>query len=169
MRYITRPRIAFLVYLSLVIAFLAASTTAHGDTALAMMFLAFFFESICFPTIVALGIRGLGRHTKRGSGLIVGGVCGGAVVPPILGTAADAKGTALAMVVPVCFQIAAWTYAMAVNFVPSYRIPADALGESVIGMDRDQEREKDEESGALGHGMHHEGEAMGTNSDAEKK
>lgn len=50
-----------------------------------MLSLTLFFESVCFPTIVALGIRGIGRHTKRGSGLIVAGVSGGAVVPPILG------------------------------------------------------------------------------------
>ena len=50
-----------------------------------MLSLTLFFESVCFPTIVALGIRGLGRHTKRGSGLIVAGVSGGAAVPPILG------------------------------------------------------------------------------------
>ena len=50
-----------------------------------MLSLTLFFESVCFPTIVALGLRGLGRHTKRGSGLIVAGVSGGAAVPPILG------------------------------------------------------------------------------------
>ena len=50
-----------------------------------MLSLTLFFESVCFPTIVALGIRGIGQHTKRGSGLIVAGVSGGAVVPPILG------------------------------------------------------------------------------------
>ena len=48
------------------------------NTGLAMLMLTLFFESVCFPTIVALGIRGLGRHTKRGSGWIVGGVSGGA-------------------------------------------------------------------------------------------
>ena len=47
-----------------------------------MLSLTLFFESVCFPTIVALGIRGIGRHTKRGSGLIVAGVSRGA---PILG------------------------------------------------------------------------------------
>lgn len=169
MRYIVRPRIAFLIYLTLVIVFLAATTTAHGNAALAFMFLAFFFESICFPTIVALGIRGLGRHTKRGAGLIVGGVSGGAVVPPILGTVADSRGTAVAMVVPVCFQIAAWTYALAVNFVPSYREPADALGESIIGMERNSANGKDEESGGVGSGVHHEGEGLVNRQEIEKK
>jgi fucose permease len=66
-----------------------------------MLFLTLFFESVCFPTIVALGIRGLGRHYKKGSGLIVGGVCGGAVVPPILAHVADMRNsTGFAMIVP---------------------------------------------------------------------
>ena len=66
-----------------------------------MLYLVLFFESVCFPTIVALGIRGLGRHYKRGSGFIVGGVCGGAVVPPILGHVADMRNdTGFAFIVP---------------------------------------------------------------------
>lgn len=75
----------FLAYLTCVIIFNAAATTQKQNTGIAMLSLTLFFESVCFPTIVALGIRGLGRHTKRGSGLIVAGVSGGAVVPPILG------------------------------------------------------------------------------------
>ncbi|KAJ5215025.1 hypothetical protein N7468_010704 [Penicillium chermesinum] len=126
-----------------------------------MLFLTLFFESVCFPTIVALGIRGLGRHYKRGSGFIVGGVCGGAVVPPILGHVADLRNdTGFAMIVPtmVCwlvgfgmgvandlqFMVVAWTYAVAVNFVPSYRITVDKVGESTVGLQ--SENIKDEEA-----------------------
>lgn len=101
----------------------------------AMLMLTLFFESVCFPTIVALGIRGLGRHTKRGAGLIVAGVSGGACVPPILAAVADARNsTAFAMIVPVMFFVIAWTYAVCVNTVPSYVIPADSLGKSNIGV-----------------------------------
>lgn len=71
----------------MVIVFNSAATTQKQDTGIAMLSVTLFFESVCFPTIVALGIRGLGRHTKTGSGLIVAGVSGGAVVPPILGAA----------------------------------------------------------------------------------
>jgi MFS transporter, FHS family, L-fucose permease len=99
-----------------------------------MLYVTLFFESICFPTIVALGMRGLGKYTKRGSGIIVGGVCGGAVVPPILGATADAYSTATAMLVPLCFFVAAWTYSLAVNFVPEYRIPADKFSTAKIGL-----------------------------------
>ncbi|KAL9002197.1 MAG: hypothetical protein Q9188_004861 [Gyalolechia gomerana] len=142
----------FLAYLSGVIIFNSAATTQKQDTGIAMLSLTLFFESVCFPTIVALGIRGLGRHTKRGSGWIVAGVSGGAAVPPILGASgyemiwkanerkkADATNTATAMVVPVSFFIAAWTYALAVNFVPAYRNPADKIGASAIGIENAEE------------------------------
>ncbi|GAA5230649.1 hypothetical protein GCM10025794_36520 [Massilia kyonggiensis] len=100
-----------------------------------MLFVTMFFESVCFPTIVALGIRGLGRHYKRGSGFIVGGVCGGAVVPPLLGHVADMhNSTGFAMIVPTMFMVAAWTYAVAVNFVPAYRDTVDKVGDSQIGL-----------------------------------
>ncbi|KAI4187918.1 MAG: hypothetical protein L6R41_002493 [Letrouitia leprolyta] len=142
-----RPRWVFLFYLSCVIIFNSAATTQKQNTGITMLSLTLFFESVCFPTIVALGIRGLGKHTKRGSGWLVAGVSGGAAVPPILGASlamadesageqADATSTATAMVVPVCFMVAAWTYAVAVNFVPAYRNPADKIGASAIGVER---------------------------------
>ncbi|KAG6857122.1 hypothetical protein H0H87_009253 [Tephrocybe sp. NHM501043] len=129
MRFV-KPRYVFLLYLSGVIAFCSAAITQRGNTGLAMLNLTLFFESVCFPTIVALGIRGIGRHTKRGAGWIVGGVVGGACVPPILARVADARNsTAFAMVIPVIFFILAYTYALAVNFIPSYRNAADKVGD----------------------------------------
>ena len=111
MRFI-RPRYVFLFYLSFCIVFICPAITQRGNTGMAMLYVTLFFESICFPTIVALGMRGLGKYTKRGSGFIVGGVCGGAVVPPIVGAVADLhNSTATAMVVPLCFFVAAWSYA----------------------------------------------------------
>lgn len=133
MRFI-RPRWVFLGYLTMCIVFIAPAITQRQNTGMAMLYTTLFFESICFPTIVALGMRGLGKYTKRGSGLIVGGVCGGAVVPPILGATADAYSTATAMLVPMCFFVAAWTYALCVNFVPSYRISADKFSTAKIGL-----------------------------------
>jgi FHS family L-fucose permease-like MFS transporter len=38
------------------------------------------------------------------------------------------------MVVPVLFFVVAWSYAICVNFVPSYRDPADKIQESGIGV-----------------------------------
>lgn len=133
MRFV-RPRWVFLVFLSMCIIFTIPAITEEGNTGISMLYVILFFESVCFPTIVALGMRGLGRHTKRGSGYIVGGVIGGACVPPLLGVAADAHGNGVAMVVPLVFFIAALTYPLAVNFVPAYKRIVDSFGETEIGL-----------------------------------
>lgn len=61
----------------------------------------FFFESIMFPTIFALGIKDLGHHTKKGSSFIIMSIVGGALVPYIMGMLSE-KATANAYIVPLC-------------------------------------------------------------------
>jgi len=124
MRFV-KPRLVLGVFLAMCIVFTAPAITQRGNVGIAMVYGTFFFESVCFPTIMALGMRGLGRHTKRGSGFIVAGVFGGACVPPLMGAVADRHGNAVSMVVPLCFFIMAWTYALAVNFSPRYRDVVD--------------------------------------------
>ena len=145
-----KPRKVLLAYMCMIIIFCSAAITQRQNTGLAMLMLTLFFESIVFPTLVALGIRGLGRHTKRGSGWIVAGVAGGACVPPLLGETADLHNTAFAMLVPVMFFVAAWTYGLCVNFVPFYRDTADKIGESEIGIANTVHNEDDlEKSGVI--------------------
>jgi MFS transporter, FHS family, L-fucose permease len=144
MKYV-RPRWVFLIFMAGCIVFIAPSITQRGNTGMSMLYITLFFESIIFPTIVALGMRGLGKYSKRGSGLIVGGVAGGAVVPPLLFAAADTQGavnyetgnapTALAMTVPLAFFVAASTYTVAVNFIPAYRDVADKFSTTKIGVE----------------------------------
>ncbi|KAF2636831.1 MFS general substrate transporter [Massarina eburnea CBS 473.64] len=139
-----RPRWVFLAFITLCIIFICPSITQRGNTGMSMLYLVLFFESIIFPTIVALGMRGLGKYSKKGSGYIVAGVSGGAVVPPLLFAASDSQGqanfetghapTAIAMTVPLAFFLAAATYAVAVNFVPAYRDVADKFGDADIGI-----------------------------------
>lgn len=52
-----------------------------------------FFISIMFPTIFALGLKGLGRNTKLGGSLLVMAIVGGAVFPPIAGLIARQTGS----------------------------------------------------------------------------
>lgn len=144
--HFVKPRVVFGVFLTMCIVFVGPSITQRGNTGMSMLYVTLFFESICFPTIVALGMRGLGRHTKRGSGFIVAGVMGGACVPPLTGAVADLHNTALAMVVPMAFFIAAWSYALAVNFVPSYKNTADAFTETEIGLHGHHEGVAEEDS-----------------------
>lgn len=50
------------------------------------------FHSIMWPAIFALAIEGLGRYTSKGTGLLMMGVFGGAVLPVIQGGLADLFG-----------------------------------------------------------------------------
>lgn len=65
---------------------------------------------------------------------MVAGVAGGACVPSLLGAAADLNNTATAMVVPLMFFVAAWSYALCVNFVPAYRDVADKFSTAEVGV-----------------------------------
>jgi FHS family L-fucose permease-like MFS transporter len=64
-----------------------------------------FFLSIMFPTIFALGLKGLGENTKLGGSMLVMAIVGGAFFPLLLGKIADVTGSmALGYLVPlVCF------------------------------------------------------------------
>ena len=78
-------------------------------------------------------------------------MCGGAVVPPILGAASDARdSTQFGMIVPLMFFIAASSYAICVNFVPAYRDVVDAFAETKVGVEGVGGGAKDEESGSPG-------------------
>jgi len=63
-----------------------------------------FFMSMMFPTIFALGVKGLGTRTKAGGALIVMSIIGGAALTPVMGRLADVAGVARAYMVPAaCF------------------------------------------------------------------
>jgi FHS family L-fucose permease-like MFS transporter len=64
-----------------------------------------FFLGIMFPTIFALGLKGLGENTKLGGSMLVMAIVGGAFFPLVLGWIARSTGSmALAYLVPlVCF------------------------------------------------------------------
>ncbi|MBR5465495.1 MAG: sugar MFS transporter [Alistipes sp.] len=56
-----------------------------GKVSLIALFLSFFFMSTMFPTIFALGVRGMGAETKRASSYLVMCIVGGAVFPIVMG------------------------------------------------------------------------------------
>lgn len=68
-----------------------------------------FFMSIMFPTIFALGIKGLGSDTAYGSSLIIMSIVGGAIIPRIFGYVSDGSGNLQnGYIVPlICFAIVA--------------------------------------------------------------
>jgi FHS family L-fucose permease-like MFS transporter len=83
---------------------LTAVCMGGGKMGLFALFGTFFFMSVMFPTIFALGIRGLGDYTKLGSSLIVMSIVGGAIAPPFMGHIADVHSMRIGMAVPlICF------------------------------------------------------------------
>ena len=64
---------------------MALVVVSVGTVSLYALYLSFFFMSIMFPTIFALGLEGMGSSTKKASSYIVMGVAGGAFAPMLMG------------------------------------------------------------------------------------
>ncbi|MEO6078615.1 MAG: sugar MFS transporter [Steroidobacteraceae bacterium] len=80
-----------------------------GMVSVVALIATFFFMSIQFPTIFALGVKHLGVHTKRGASFIIMAIVGGAIVPPLMGLLADRTSTAVSYLIPaLCFAVVAW-------------------------------------------------------------
>ena len=77
-----------------------------GWISLIALFVTYFCMSIMFPTIFALGIKGLGAQTKQASSYLVMAIVGGAVCPVFMGLIADKFNMQVGFLVPlVCFLI----------------------------------------------------------------
>lgn len=93
----------------LINAALALAVVAAVDRVSVMALIAiFFFMSIMFPTIFALAVKNLGAQTERGSSYLIMSIVGGAIVPYFMGLIADARGIAVAYLIPAaCFAVVA--------------------------------------------------------------
>jgi FHS family L-fucose permease-like MFS transporter len=80
-----------------------------GWLSVVCVFLCYFFMSITFPTIFALGIFGLGSRAKAASAYIVMGIVGGALLPKLMGAIADHYNMSRGFIVPlICFVFIAF-------------------------------------------------------------
>ncbi|GGG01222.1 sugar MFS transporter [Pontibacter amylolyticus] len=88
-----------------VIGLLLIGVVAEGSLAMWAIIAIGLFNSIMFPTIFDLAIKGLGRHTSQGSSLLVMAIVGGAIVPPLQGLFADLTGDLqLSFIIPmICY------------------------------------------------------------------
>ena len=85
------------------------SMLTSGPVAIYTLVLCGFFNSIMFPNIFALGNKGLGPLTSKGSGLITTAIVGGAVIPWLLGKAADVVGIQHSFFIPaICYLFIAY-------------------------------------------------------------
>ena len=111
MRYF-KPRHILAVWAFLASLFCGLTIGLRGIPAVVVLILIFFFESCMYPTIFTLAIQDLGVNTKKGSSLLIMGVGGGAVFPPIQGAIADAVGTPRSQCVPMIGYSFVFVYAL---------------------------------------------------------
>jgi FHS family L-fucose permease-like MFS transporter len=90
--------------IALILVSLSTRGTVSGYALLAVGLM----NSIMFPTIFTLACEKLGRRAADGSGIINVAIAGGAVIPAIYGSIADASSLRLALFLPiVCYAIIA--------------------------------------------------------------
>ena len=85
---------------------ISANTT--GELAAYSLLAIGLMNAIMFPTIFSLACEKLGSRAADGSGIINVAICGGAVVPLLVGAVADATTLAFSLVIPaICYAVIA--------------------------------------------------------------
>ena len=89
------------------LALAAVAVLFPGRTGVGALIAVSFFMSIMFPTIFALGLRGLGDEARKSAApFLVMAIVGGATLTLLMGGISDAAGIPRAMSVPVlCFAV----------------------------------------------------------------
>ena len=109
---VIRPNILMGAYAVINVALVAVGVLRPGWIGVWAIMLTSFFMSLMFPTIFALGIKGLGPNTKIGGSLIVMAIVGGAALTPLMGLINDrTHSIALAYLVPLAGYAAVAAYA----------------------------------------------------------
>ena len=106
MKYI-KPAKLLSLYAVINMILLTVAVLASGEIAVYAVVAVPFFMSIMFPTIFALGIKGLGEESKIASSFIIMSIVGGALFPLIMGYISDKTGSMQnAYIVPLlCFIV----------------------------------------------------------------
>ncbi|HXH49127.1 MAG TPA: L-fucose:H+ symporter permease [Terriglobia bacterium] len=102
-----RPNKLMGIYGIVNVGLVAVGVLFPGWLGVGAMFLTSFFMSLMFPTIYALGIKGLGANTKLGGSFIIMAIVGGATAPPAMGLLYEVwHSMAIAMIVPlICYAV----------------------------------------------------------------
>ena len=96
----------------------AVAVLASGMFAIAAVVAIGAFHSVMFPTIFALGIKGLGDATKLGSSLMVMAIVGGAALPAAMGYISDHSTIQRALIVPLFCYLYILNFAVRSSSLP---------------------------------------------------
>lgn len=87
---------------------MVVTATRHDNIGIIALILSYLFMSVMFPTIFALGIRGLGERTKTASSIIVMTIAGGAIAPSLMGLIGE-QNMNIGFIIPLfCFAYIAF-------------------------------------------------------------
>jgi FHS family L-fucose permease-like MFS transporter len=124
-RFITTPMMKHVapsrllgIYGAINVLLMAVSVTRPGMLGAWTIVASSFFLGIMFPTIFALGLKGLGENTKLGGSFLVMAIVGGAFFPLLLGRIADHTGSmALGYIVPLSLFAGVSLYGFAAPWI----------------------------------------------------
>nr|WP_024965522.1 L-fucose:H+ symporter permease [Pantoea sp. IMH] len=101
-----RPATLLVVYAAINILLCAVVVSGVETLSVIALVAIFFFMSIMFPTLFAMGVKNMGKQTKRASSLMIMAIVGGAIMPYLMGAVADRYSTAVAYALPLlCFAV----------------------------------------------------------------
>jgi FHS family L-fucose permease-like MFS transporter len=118
MRYF-KPTKLLAIYALLCTLLLPVVSIGAGWISVVALYGVFFFMSVMFPTIFALGIKDLGPKTKKASSFLVMSIVGGAIFPPVMGLIADKFTMSVGFFAPIPFFIFILYYALKGSVVKS--------------------------------------------------
>ncbi|MEI7829086.1 MAG: L-fucose:H+ symporter permease [Prolixibacteraceae bacterium] len=107
-----RPSRILALYSTLCVLLLPIVSLNFGWISLISLYAIFFFMSIMFPTIFALGIRDLGPQTKKAASFIVMAIVGGALFPPLMGYISDHYTMSIGFFTPIPLFVFILYYAL---------------------------------------------------------
>lgn len=106
-----KPAFTLGLFATIVVGALFITMVADGDIAIWAVLSIGLFNSIMFPTIFTLAIKGLGIDTGQGSSLLIMAIVGGALIPYIQGVLADMPSVGIqgSFIIPlVCYGYIAY-------------------------------------------------------------
>jgi FHS family L-fucose permease-like MFS transporter len=114
-----QPKKLLAIYALMCCLLLPVVSAGAGWISLIALYGVFFFMSVMFPTIFAMGIKDLGPKTKKASSFLVMAIVGGAVFPPVMGLIADKYNMSVGFFAPIPFFAFILYYALKGSTVKS--------------------------------------------------
>lgn len=99
-KVLSNKAVIFYAFMAAILVFISAVSTGYLSV-ISLVFVGF-FNSILFPTIASIALRGLSeKQTNKGSAILNICCCGGAVIPLLMGLFADSFGIRVAFIIPI--------------------------------------------------------------------